>query len=714
MSDVRTRRPWQRLLAASVAQAGPAVAKAGLTDDGLEAALQAAELFEYRAPEGYLALADWTDPDDPILRQVLPRAEELMAAEGFVDDAVGDLAAHPAPGLVHKYAGRALLVLTGSCAVNCRFCFRRAYPYSELREDGVELALQELARDTSVSEVILSGGDPLTLTDAALIRLLDRLEAMPHLRRLRVHSRVPVVLPERITDELVNILTNRRLQPWMVTHFNHPRELRSEAVDACRRLQRAGIPVLNQAVLLRGVNDDEETLVELFEGLVDVGVKPYYLHQLDRVTGTAHFEVPEARGRALMEALRGRLTGIALPRWVRDVAGATSKLPLAMLLVALVGCSAPEPAEPQRSGLSGVKAADVSTPTPPPTPRPTPRRSTPNSELAPLPAAERILTADLNGTGTPIVFVGTGKVIRWGHWPDDAPEPVQTGHFDAAGVLQSWIAADLDGDGMEEVVAAFGVGRGAVGAPLEVVLIERTGKAVITRVLWTSKGDRNQAASMGVWPREDGTSDVYVAAYTSRFDVGGAVVSRAGGLVRWLDGHSVRMGSARAVADFDGDGKQEVAVGRMYGDTSDADGDLRVIQDDGSVETVPTLRGVRAVGAADLDGDGKAELLFGDGWHKNYGKFARYRPSIARRGADGAWAVTLIEEGKDQYTVESIGADGGRIVAGGNRSVAVYESKGSEWTVVGGSVRSSTQGAWARLRQGVYVVGGPKPNRFKR
>lgn len=715
MAEIPPRPRWQDALAGASPDAEALAADAGLRGAAGQGSRAAHAAFPLRVPAGYLALADPGDPDDPILKQVLPHPDELRSVPGFTADAVGDLDHHPAPGLVHKYAGRALLVLTGACAVNCRFCFRRAYPYDELRADGLGPALDALEADPSVQEVILSGGDPLTLPDAALFRILDRLEAMPHLRRLRIHSRMPVVLPERITPELVGRLGSGRLSPWIVTHFNHPRELREEATSACRRLIEAGIPVLNQAVLLRGVNDDEDTLVTLFEGLVNEGIQPYYLHQLDRVTGTAHFEVPEARGRALYAGIQARLSGIALPRWVRDVPGAASKLPLAALIVALVGCSASEP-EPVRSGLEGVVAADVVTPTPTPRPAPTPvRQSTELPEgLAPLGSADHVLVADLTGSGEPIVFVNAGKDLRWGSWPDEAAAPRQRGQYTGQGVLQSWLAHDLDGDGAEEVVAAFGVGRGAADAPLEVVLLDRVGKSVFARPLWTRRGERNQVTSLAPWPRSDGTFDVYAAAYSSRFEVGGFLISRDGGPAIPLEGHTVRMGSERAVGDFDGDGKADVAIGRMYGESADAPGDLRVLRGDGTVESVPTLRGVRAVGAGDLDGDGRPELLFGDGWHKNYGKIARYRPSIAARSPDGDWSVTLVEERADQYAVEQIGAVDGRLVVGGNLAVQVYTRDETGWATDGGAVRTSVHGTWAALREGAFVVGGPAPKRFKR
>jgi len=326
---VAKRADWQRQL--GVAAGDPLAIAAVLPGAGsLEGVAAAAATFAFRATSYYLSLADPSDPDDPILRQVLPAAAELVPSpEGYGADAVGDLAegVHPAPGLVRKYAGRALLVTTGLCAINCRFCFRRAFPYEETRE-GLDEAIGVIAADASLTEVILSGGDPLTMTDAALGGLLRQLAAIEHVKRLRVHTRVPVVLPDRITPALVALLSSTRLQPWIVIHANHPRELAPPAAVACRRFLDAGIPVLNQAVLLRGVNDDVTVLADLHEGLVDLGVKPYYLHQLDRVNGAAHFEVPEDEGRRIVEQLRARVSGIAMPTWVRDLPGQTAKQPL--------------------------------------------------------------------------------------------------------------------------------------------------------------------------------------------------------------------------------------------------------------------------------------------------------------------------------------------------------------------------------------------------
>jgi EF-P beta-lysylation protein EpmB len=253
-----------------------------------------------------------------------------MARPGFVLDAVDDHAARKAPGLLQKYAGRVLLMASGACAVNCRYCFRRHYPYSEepRRLDDWEPALDAIERDTSIHEVILSGGDPLTLPDERFQLLIERLEQIDHLTRLRIHSRLPIVLPDRVNAKLIDQLRNTRLQPVMVVHANHPNEIAGDCAEALRRLVRAGIPTLNQAVLLRGVNDDVAALAELCERLINVGVMPYYLHLLDRVVGTGHFEVPEATAVELTAALRSRLPGYAVPQLVREIAGELSKTPV--------------------------------------------------------------------------------------------------------------------------------------------------------------------------------------------------------------------------------------------------------------------------------------------------------------------------------------------------------------------------------------------------
>ncbi len=262
--------------------------------------------------------------DDPITRQFIPLADELTKTPGFTADPVGDQPCQRTPKLLHKYTGRALLVTTSACAMHCRYCFRQQYPYETQVKDYTQ-ELDIIEQDDSISEIILSGGDPLSLSDEKLSALIDQLNQIPHLRRIRIHSRFPIGIPERITLDLLHILTQSPKQIYFVTHVNHPRELDDTVLAAFARLQHVGIPVLNQAVLLRHVNDNVDTLHQLFETLADHGILPYYLHQLDRVQGTAHFEVPPAVGLALMQDLRGRLPGYAIPSYVQDLPGQDSK-----------------------------------------------------------------------------------------------------------------------------------------------------------------------------------------------------------------------------------------------------------------------------------------------------------------------------------------------------------------------------------------------------
>jgi EF-P beta-lysylation protein EpmB len=294
-------------------------------------ARQRRQSFPLLVPESFLRRMQVGDPLDPLLRQVLPIEDEDRTVSGFTNDALRESDFHLAPGLLQKYQGRVLLILTGACAVNCRYCFRRHYPYSQepKRLEDWEPAFQAIALDSSIHEVLLSGGDPLLFTDERLATVVQRLESLPQLRRLRIHTRLPIVLPNRVTGQLIHLLTSTRLTPVVVVHANHPRELVNDCADALRRLTQAGLMLLNQAVLLRGINDSADILVELSERLIDLGVRPYYLHQLDRVAGTAHFEVSEEVGRQLMETLRRRLPGYAVPQYVRETPGDFYKRPLA-------------------------------------------------------------------------------------------------------------------------------------------------------------------------------------------------------------------------------------------------------------------------------------------------------------------------------------------------------------------------------------------------
>lgn len=321
---------WKRLWRDAVRDPAELLALLSLSGRVPEVSIQAAAEFPLRVPRGFVARMRPGDPHDPLLRQVLPLDDELRPLPGFGLDAVGDAAAKAGRGVIHKYRGRALLIATGSCAVHCRYCFRRHFPYAEetAAAEGWREAVAAIAADPSIEEAILSGGDPLSLATPKLAELTDRLALVPHVRRLRIHTRLPVVLPERVDAELVAWL---RGLPWPVTvviHANHAQEFDASVDAAMAGLREAGATLLNQAVLLRGVNDDVDTLAALSERGFDAGVLPYYLHQLDRVRGAAHFEVSDDRARALHRALSARLSGYLVPKLVREVAGDPGKRPL--------------------------------------------------------------------------------------------------------------------------------------------------------------------------------------------------------------------------------------------------------------------------------------------------------------------------------------------------------------------------------------------------
>ncbi len=321
---------WQRELAQAITDPAELLRILELDPALLPAARTAAARFPLRAPRGFVARMVKGDPDDPLLRQVLPLAAESTSPPDFEVDPVGDRAALAAAGVLHKYHGRALLLVTGACAVHCRYCFRREFPYAESRASADEWrpALSYLADDASLREVILSGGDPLSLSDRRLGALLAALDRIPHLERLRIHSRQPIVLPERVDDGLLDLLAQTRLRRVLVVHANHPREIDGRVREALERVAAAGVTLFNQSVLLRGINDSAATLVELSEALFSARVLPYYLHLLDRVCGAAHFEVKEPEASAIMKAVRQRLPGYLVPRLVREQPGQPAKTPV--------------------------------------------------------------------------------------------------------------------------------------------------------------------------------------------------------------------------------------------------------------------------------------------------------------------------------------------------------------------------------------------------
>lgn len=321
---------WKRALSQAYTHPNRALEAAGQSVLPETTARALTQSFAVRVPDYYLSLIDPDDPADPIALQCLPQALELNTFATDLSDAVGDELRSPVPGIVQKHENRVILLVSNTCTMYCRFCFRRPVAPGHAVEglrDKLTQAFDYLARETTIREVILSGGDPLTLDDETLRQLLSQVKAIPHIKLVRVHTRAPVTLPTRVTPELVAVL--REAQPlYLVTHFNHPRELSPLARQRLAWLREAGIPLLNQTVLLRGVNDALQTLETLCWELLACGVTPYYLHHCDRTPGTGPFRVSLARGQALFQALKRRVPGHGLPRYTLDIPGGFGKVSL--------------------------------------------------------------------------------------------------------------------------------------------------------------------------------------------------------------------------------------------------------------------------------------------------------------------------------------------------------------------------------------------------
>jgi EF-P beta-lysylation protein EpmB len=320
--------PWRRELADALRDPAELLRRLGLHDSPLAAQIDRDAPFRTLVPASYLQRMCYGDPSDPLLLQVLARDQERLSLPGYDTDPVGDLEALTRPGLLQKYAGRVLLMPTGACAVHCRYCFRRHFPYAQAgasREEWTTIAAQ-LRRDPALREVILSGGDPLTLSDQRLQDLLEALRGIPQLKRLRIHTRLPIVLPSRIESSLVKLLEDL---PWsciLVVHANHAREIDAQVAAGISALRAGGLHVLNQSVLLKDINDAVDALCDLSEALFAAGALPYYLHQLDPVSGAAHFAVSEERARRLLLEVRNRLPGYLVPRLVKELPGAPAKI----------------------------------------------------------------------------------------------------------------------------------------------------------------------------------------------------------------------------------------------------------------------------------------------------------------------------------------------------------------------------------------------------
>ncbi|WP_341502110.1 EF-P beta-lysylation protein EpmB [Gallaecimonas sp. GXIMD4217] len=320
---------WRDVLKGAITRPQQLLSELDLDADAFAAGFGARRLFALRVPRPFVALMEKGNPRDPLLLQVMTAAEELLDSPGFSADPLKEQQA-AVPGLLHKYPSRVLMVLKGGCAVNCRYCFRRHFPYQDNpgTRAGWQGALDYIAAHPEVEEVILSGGDPLMAKDEELAWLIERLNAISHLKMLRIHTRLPVVIPSRIDQSFLDTLAQSRLPLVMVLHINHGNEIGGDLKKACAALREAGVTLLNQSVLLKDVNDDVDSLVDLSHALFGAGILPYYLHVLDRVQGAAHFLVEDDRAKALARALTGRLSGYLVPRLTREVPDRPSKTPL--------------------------------------------------------------------------------------------------------------------------------------------------------------------------------------------------------------------------------------------------------------------------------------------------------------------------------------------------------------------------------------------------
>ncbi len=321
---------WQKQLQRAMCTTDELLQKLDIPETQLSISDTASKRFPLIAPEAFIKRIRTGNIADPLLRQILPAKDEEIEPEGFIDDPVGDLKSEKTPGLLHKYRARVLLIVTGACAIHCRYCFRRHFPYSESTMSSANWlqALDYIRSDTSIEEVILSGGDPLTLTDKKLWTISSELAEIKHLQRLRIHSRIPTVLPERILESNLSWFTTTRLSPVLILHINHSQEIDDKVRKAIEKLKQHNIPLYNQSVLLKGINDRSEDLIDLSKTLFELGIIPYYLHLLDPVSGASHFEVCEEDAKDLVCAMRENLPGYLVPTLVREVCGQSSKLPL--------------------------------------------------------------------------------------------------------------------------------------------------------------------------------------------------------------------------------------------------------------------------------------------------------------------------------------------------------------------------------------------------
>lgn len=333
-TQIATRPDWRLEIQRAYTKPELLLANLGLNPEQFQADCKARSLFPMRVPRPFAQLMQQGNRDDPLLLQVLPRTQEFDKTEGYTDDPLGEISDNvltdEVGGLLHKYRSRVLLIVKGGCAVNCRYCFRRHFPYQEVRFSQHELqqTVNYLNRHPEVNEVILSGGDPLMASDAQLKSIVEQLASVTSLKRVRIHSRLPVVIPSRLTQQLKELLVSTRLKPILVIHANHGNELSDTLEQHLNDYNRAGILLLNQSVLLAGINDSSAALSRLSERLFDANVLPYYLHQLDKVSGAAHFEVSDQRAQQIWQEMNHALPGFLVPKLVRELAGEQSKTPI--------------------------------------------------------------------------------------------------------------------------------------------------------------------------------------------------------------------------------------------------------------------------------------------------------------------------------------------------------------------------------------------------
>lgn len=320
---------WLKQLANGISDPQKLLEQLEIDPEPWQNGFDARKLFAQRVPQSFVERMQKGNPFDPLLRQVLPLSAEFEVHPGYSNDPLQEQN-NDIPGLLHKYRNRALMIVKGGCAINCRYCFRRHFPYQENKGNKTtwQQSLDYLAQHDELNEVILSGGDPLMAKDDELRWLIDHIADIPHIKRLRIHSRLPVVIPARVTEELVSLLAGTRLQVILVTHINHAQEINQELSDALSKLKRVGVTLLNQGVMLKGVNDSVDAQVQLSEALFDSGVLPYYIHVLDKVQGAAHFFISDQQAKAIMAGVIERVSGYLVPKLTREIGGRSSKTPL--------------------------------------------------------------------------------------------------------------------------------------------------------------------------------------------------------------------------------------------------------------------------------------------------------------------------------------------------------------------------------------------------